>query len=170
MWSGKLYTTPTVLSSWEALKKTNSVWILFNFAPVLFPKGSPLDGTNRSRGLEKTAASCNRDPSAGGVAIRRCEDPQGPWQSHRARRQTLHHLNSALVGGSLEKNEFCRCFVEFLAGHCYPFCSRRFPLLSLHSLLSGHLNFGLWLRRCISAGKVHIPWIATPPPVSFAGS
>ncbi len=34
---------------------------------------------------------------------------------HRTRRETLHHPSSALVGGSLEKNEFCRGFVQFLA-------------------------------------------------------
>ncbi len=45
--------------------------------------------------------------------------------AHRTRRETLHHLNSALVGGSLGKNEFCRGFVQFCAGHCAPFCSRR---------------------------------------------
>ncbi len=39
--AGKLYTTPTVLSSGEALKKTNFVWILFNFAPVIAPPFAP---------------------------------------------------------------------------------------------------------------------------------
>ena len=34
-------------------------------------------------------------------------------------------------GGTPENAEFCRGFVEFLAGHCCPFFSRRFPLFSL---------------------------------------
>jgi len=37
-------------------------------------------------------------------------------------------------------------FAIFPAGPCFPFCSRGFPLFSLHSLLSGHLNLRLWLR------------------------
>ncbi len=43
MLSDKLYTTPTVLSSGEGLKKTNSVWVLSSSAPVLLPRlwGAP---------------------------------------------------------------------------------------------------------------------------------
>ena len=70
------------------LKKLNFVWILLSFAPVLFPKGSPLDWTNRSRGLEKNSsklslrASLPRafSPANGGVV-------QGSG-AHIARRKT----------------------------------------------------------------------------------
>ncbi len=39
--AGKHYTTPTVLSSGEALKKTNSVRVLSNFALVIAPPFAP---------------------------------------------------------------------------------------------------------------------------------
>jgi len=75
------------------------------------------------RSNPSSRASLPRVVQRSGVAIRRCEASQGPWQSHfafctvthSARQKTKHHLNSALVGGSLEKKEFCRGFVEFCA-------------------------------------------------------
>ena len=73
-----------------------------------------------------------------GVAIPFCT------VTHNARLQTLHHLNSALVGEYPKKIKFCRDYVEFLAGHCSPFCSRRFALLSsLFSLRSTLFVFAL---------------------------
>ena len=47
MLSGKLYTTPTVLSSGEALKKTNSVRVLSSFAPL--PAGQDQDAASAGR-------------------------------------------------------------------------------------------------------------------------
>ncbi len=41
MWSGKHYTTSTVLPSGEGLKKMNFVCVLLNFAPVLTASFAP---------------------------------------------------------------------------------------------------------------------------------
>ncbi len=65
------------------------------------------------------------------ILLRRSSSGTFCTVTHSARRQTLHHPNNAPVGRRSKKMEFCRDFVEFCAGHCSPFCSRWFALISL---------------------------------------
>ncbi len=86
------------LSSGKNLKMQNFGGVLSNFAPVL-------------SGLTDRGVSKNSSKLSSRAGLPRVVQRSG---AHRTRRKTIHHLNSALVGGSLEKKRILYRFCLIL--------------------------------------------------------